>query len=202
MTGFETYCLYRALCQHFDIASDYDFFRSGGKVDIDQSEFDTSRYRLIFTKLARKYSEPSQIVSLFVSNIMLGKSKQPPAYFLSSGAIQSANVWQKNISRIIDIVYKECLVIRSSTDDIKIVMEPLGGGHPLLLSLFYADEISLETLIVFDRLFNFRKKWGNGIVDDILWPETEKIMLRYSPFLVFDNDEMRHAIKNAFKSKE
>jgi hypothetical protein len=201
MDAFEAYCLFNALRLHFTSPS-YDFFKYKGKVRAKKETFDTNRSRLHFKRIARKYPDAIEYTNHLVANFVSGKVNEPPAYFLSLQAVYIADTWKKNIERLPEIVYQESLAIKKASPDVKDIFEPKEGGHPLLLSLFYADAISLETLIVYDRLFNFRTKWNNGVIDDVLWPETERMMGRYSPFLIFDYNDARLAIKKALKSKE
>jgi hypothetical protein len=57
-----------------------------------------------------------------------------------------------------------------------------GSRHPQILKEYLKDNISIETLIILDRILGFRKNWDKKLQDPV-WETVSMRMRKYSPFL-------------------
>jgi len=55
-----------------------------------------------------------------------------------------------------------------------------------LLRLALSNEISIETIVVLNKILNFFKQFDRDIDDDIIWPEFRNKCVYYEPFLNMD----------------
>ena len=55
-------------------------------------------------------------------------------------------------------------------------------GHPPILKKYLGGEISLETLVIFERIFSFGKKFNRKLKDPV-WETVNMKMKKYIPFL-------------------
>ena len=55
-------------------------------------------------------------------------------------------------------------------------------GHPPILRSYLGGETSLETLVICDRILEFRKDWDKKLNDPV-WETVSLKMKKYSPFL-------------------
>lgn len=200
MTPFECYSTFSALRLHF--LEDYDYFKYAGKLNVTADAFDQRDDRVLFVKLSRRVSDMQDLEDLIVSNVAAGSSKAWVQHYLEPRAWDIKTKWLDNVSNIATIVNKETLAIASLPDvEFKNLLTPIDGGHPLLFVLFLSDEISLETMIVYDALFKCFDRWNNQVIDDVIWPSTFKFIEKYKPFLKFNKTNCRIAIKKGFKGE-
>ena len=57
-----------------------------------------------------------------------------------------------------------------------------GSRHPQILKEYLKDNISIETLVILDRILGFRKDWDKKLQDPV-WETVSMRMKKYSPFL-------------------
>ena len=60
-----------------------------------------------------------------------------------------------------------------------------GGRHPQLLKKHLQGNISLETMLILDRILGYKNNFDNKL-DDPVWKVTSNRMKKYSPFLNID----------------
>ena len=59
------------------------------------------------------------------------------------------------------------------------------SGHPPILKSYLGGDISLETLVICDRILEFRKDWDKKLNDPV-WETVSLKIKKYSPFLNID----------------
>ena len=67
-------------------------------------------------------------------------------------------------------------------------------GHPLILKKHLSKEVSLETLIVIDRILNYRSRFDKSLKDPV-WESVSMKMRKYSPFLHIDIFKFKKILK-------
>lgn len=198
MTGFEVYRMYLAIKQHF--ATDtYDFFRYNGKVRANETSFQKRKDVYFFKKLASKYSAEDVL------------------YYLLSNFIVDFRGYVRNFS---DDVYKKWKTTQESftyrfKQDVDRLLDEVGfpyeenfdklflvepNKHPVLLKSFYANEIALETMAVFEHCLGYVKNFDKQISDPV-WLETRSKITKYIPFLSIDCNRYKKVILETIKSK-
>jgi len=63
-----------------------------------------------------------------------------------------------------------------------------GTGHPPILKSYLSGDISLETLVICDRILGYRKDFDTRLKDPV-WETVSLRIKKYSPFL---NIEVLH----------
>jgi hypothetical protein len=58
-------------------------------------------------------------------------------------------------------------------------------GHPPVLKRFLSGKISIETLVIYDKIFLFGKKFDKKLLDPV-WETVSLKIKKYSPFLNTD----------------
>jgi hypothetical protein len=58
-------------------------------------------------------------------------------------------------------------------------------GHPPVLKSFLSGKISLETLVIYDRIFTFSKDFDKKLQDPV-WETVSRRIKKYSPFIHID----------------
>ena len=67
-------------------------------------------------------------------------------------------------------------------------------GHPPLLKKFLSGNISLETLVIYDKIFLFGNKFDKKLQDPV-WETVSRRIKKYSPFLHIDVLRFRKILK-------
>lgn len=201
LTAFEAFQIFTGIRLHFS-DKEYDAVKYQFKLKGDQKTFNKRDDKLNFIGLAKKYPSSLELASLVVSNILKGKQKERVKYYLSAEAKKNKEEWEANMANIlgiltIEISYLCTELIHSPTpkqwDDL---FEITDGAHPLLLVYYYAGNLSLETMIILNSIYDFLPKWKVSMLDDIMWPETEHLMEKYNYFIKFNKREAIKRINN------
>ena len=58
-------------------------------------------------------------------------------------------------------------------------------GHPILLKKYLGGDVSLETFVIYDKIFSFRKKFDKKLLDPV-WETVSLKIQKYNPFLNID----------------
>lgn len=197
MTGFEVYKMYLALKQHFT-KQDYDYFKYRGKVRANEKSFEQRRDRYFFKKLATLYSD-TEILSYFVANFV----------FDTKGYIQSFSkdiytTWKINQE---SFTYKFKEDVNTLLDDYQTpyadAFEKLftvESGHPPIIKHYLAGNISLETLVVFEKCLGFISNFDKKLNDPI-WKEVKIKTLKYKPFLNIDCQSYKKVLLETIRTK-
>ena len=76
------------------------------------------------------------------------------------------------------------------------LFEVKDNTHPKLLQEYLGKRVSLETLIVLDKLLDFIKKWDKKMEEDFIWINVRKLIKNYQGFLTIDVKQCRiHLLK-------
>jgi hypothetical protein len=196
MTGFDVYKLYLSVKLHFT-SDNYNFFQYNGKSRASLSSYEKRNDKYFFDKLANKYNYDA-LVEYFVSQfttqddmwvgeIVKGrgeknyynwrKKKQSLKYHFSEEIDQLLDKIQEPYSKNFDTLF-ECK----------------RGTHPQILKVYLKKEISLETLVILNKILNFVPHLDKCLTDPI-WITARNKVKNYSPFLEIDSSEYKSIIK-------
>lgn len=193
LKAFECYQTFNALKMHF--TTNYDYIKYRGKVRSQEEKFNARKDRPLFVRLANKVKDKENLEDLIVSNVIAGNKKKWVQFYLTDEAWQVKERWKNNVSELFPIIEKELsYVCAISNGDIESSFESINGSHPLILALFYSDQISMETLICLDKANNIFEKWNTSLIDTIMWPDTYKLCVKYSPFLKKTDEELKNIV--------
>ena len=191
--GFDAYKTYLAIKRHF--TSDYDYFKYNGKVRAGVESFLKRNDKFFFRKLAKKYDD-KELVDFFVSNFIVSDnwignliSQESEDNYVrfkkrrESLSYQFDNElhWLVDYCRSRDLELNKLLLVEDN-------------NHPLLLKLLLQKKISIETIIIMDSVLKFLKHWDNNL-DDIVWEEKKRLIVKYNKFLTYDPFVYRKKLK-------
>lgn len=191
MTPFDAYKTYIALKNHFSKLK-YDYFKYAGKSRASIESFNKRKDRYWFEKLSRQKDEQS-IKDFFVANFV--------------EADDPSSLWIGNIIRAGDIYHKEWIKKQQSLKYLFAQQseEMLSSSnleelfdcsrqHPPILKMFLSGKISIETLVIWDKIFLFRNKFDTQLLDPI-WEMVSLKIYKYTPFLNIDVKEYKKKLK-------
>ena len=179
VTPFETYQHYLSLKNHFTNPK-YDFFKYGAKTRASVTSFNKRRDKYWFEKTSRKYSD-EEVVDFLVSNFVATDSPSNLwiGEIINSGERTYAE-WMKR-QQSLTYLFKEQsneLFLENKLEDVF----KCSKGHPIILKNFLSGKISLETFVIYDKIFLFGKTFDKKL-DDPVWETVSLKIKKYSPFL-------------------
>ena len=174
MNEFQAYKEYIALKLHF--TSDYDYFRYNGKTSVTPKSFNERKDKFHFKRLAKKYDD-STIIEYFIANIIDNKQ------WIGNMDMATYSQWQAKIQSIEYVFSNDVEKLLTNVTDFDIIFNSDKGNHPKLIKAYLGKKISLETLVIFEKLLDFRKTFNKEITDQIIWPKVNMLIEKYEPFV-------------------
>ena len=179
VTPFETYQTYLSMKSHFTNKK-YDFFKYGGKSRATMASFNKRKDKYWFEKTSRKYSD-QQITDFLLSNFVTTETPQNLwiGEIINSGERTYAD-WMRR-QQSLTYLFKEQSKKLLSEKELEEVFN-CSKGHPVILKRYLGGEISLETLVIFEKIFSFGKKFNRKLKDPV-WETVSLKIKKYIPFL-------------------
>ena len=174
MNEFEAYEKYVALKLHF--TSEYDYFRYNGKTSVTPKSFNERKDKFHFKRLAKKYDD-STIIEYFIANIIDNKQ------WIGNMDMATYSQWQAKIQSIEYVFSNDVEKLLTNVSEFDIIFNSDKGNHPKLVKAYLGKKISLETLVIFEKLLCFRKTFNKEITDQIIWPKVNMLIEKYEPFV-------------------
>ena len=195
VTPFETYQHYLSLKNHFTNPK-YDFFKYGAKTRASVTSFNKRKDKYWFEKTSRKYSD-QEVVQFLVSNFVSSDNPQNLwiGEIINSGERNYAE-WMKR-QQSLTYLFKEQMNELLSDNELENVFN-CSKGHPPLLKKYLAGEVSIENVVICEKIFSFRERFDKKL-DDPVWETVSLKIKKYLPFLnidVFHYKKLLRAIVN------
>ena len=182
VTPYQVYCEYLAQKSHFSNVN-YDYFKYNKKVRATITSFNRRSDKYWFEKTSRKYND-KEVVDFLVSNFVAADS--PSNLWIGSIINSGERTYQEWMRRQQSLTYlfKEQSNELLSNNELESVFN-CSKGHPILLKRYLGGDVSLETLVIFEKIFSFRQKFDEKL-DDPVWECVSLKIKKYSPFIQVD----------------
>jgi len=136
-----------------------------------------------FEKISRQKSD-HEVVDFFVSNFV--SCNDPETLWIGEmikegeGRYQN---WQKKIQSL-SYFFKEESQVLFEENKFQDVFK-CSKGHPVLLKKYLSGQLSLETLVLLDKVFSYSKNFDKKLQDPV-WETVSRRVKKYNPFLNID----------------
>jgi len=187
--AFDIYVYYLALKRHF--TSNYDFFKYNGKVKANAMSFENRKDKFFFYKLSKKKEAKDSII---LANMLAN----PNAWAGELLDDKAESIYKEWIKRKQSLTYQFKSDIINLDDDFNDNFVVHDGQHPRLLKLYMMNDISLETLVMICDITNCIGHWEKNISDTIVFPDINKLVRKYRPFLDYDKPKMRKILLDKY----
>tara|TARA_B100001564_G_scaffold326448_1_gene308712 strand:+ start:269 stop:865 length:597 start_codon:yes stop_codon:yes gene_type:complete len=179
VTPYETYQTYLSMKSHFTNPK-YDFFKYGGKSRATVSSFNKRKDKYWFEKTSRKYSD-QEILDFLLSNFITANNPQNLwiGEIINSGE-RNYSEWMRR-QQSLTYLFKEQLEELLSEKKLDEVFD-CSKGHPLILKKYLGGDLSLETLIILEKVLSFVKNFDKTIKDPV-WETVSLKVKKYIPFI-------------------
>ena len=182
MTDYEAYQNYLAMKLHF--GGNYDFHKYNGKVSATLESFEKRKDKYKFARLSKKLSDP-QILDFYLANFIRGKEW--------IGDFDQKNwVAHKKIVQSLQYFYENDLEkLLTTSDNFDILFKCKDGNHPKLIKAYLGKKITLETLVILEKVLQYRKSFDEDIKEKFIWPKVSKLIGKYEPFMQVSSRKYR-----------
>ena len=187
----DAYRCYLALKNHFT-KDHYDYIKYRGKTRASNAAFYKRKDRFWFEKFARQKND-KEIEEFFVSNFIY--STDPSTMWIGEmikegeGRYQE---WQKKVQSLTYIFKEETESVfeNKKIDD----MFDCSKGHPPIFKNYLGGDISLESMVIYDRILGYGKDFDKRLKDPV-WESVSRKIKKYSPFLNIDVSRYKKILK-------
>jgi len=192
VTPFDAYKSYLGLKNHFT-KEKYDYHKYCGKSRATVKSFYKRRDRFFFEKLSRQ-KDDVEVIEFFVSNFVACDDPQSLwiGEIMQKGE-KSYTDWKKR-TQSLSYVFKEEVETTFTGKKFDDMFEFKGLSHPQIVKEHLAKNISLETLIILDRILGFKKTFDKKL-DDPVWKFLSMRMDKYNTFLKIDIFKYKKILK-------
>ena len=198
MTSYEAYTLYLAIKLHFTTAN-YDYFKHNAKVNSSLNAFLKRNDRFFFHKLATKYGDKLQ--DYYVSNFV-DKPKTWVGDLVRADGDTIYNKWRKYNESFSYNFRNDCVLLRNVIDGDNIrfddVFSVVNGQHPRVQRLLLSGKVSVQSVIIFDKILSFINRWDKEIKETIIWPEKSFKITKLRPFINVNITKCKFIMKEIF----
>ena len=182
MMPFDAYRCYISLKSHFTKES-YDYHKVGVFTRVKKETFYKRKDRFWFEKFSRQKND-KEVVDFFVSNFV---STTDPSRMYIGELVKNGEEryvdWKKR-TQSLSYVFKqesEYLFKDKKVDEVF----DCSKGHPIILKKFLGGNISLETLVIYDRILGYGNNFDKKLKDPV-WETVSRRVRKYTPFLNID----------------
>ena len=187
MNGYDLYCIYQAIKLHFSSDS-YNFFHYDGKTRVSVDAFQKRRDKFLFHRLSRKYRD-EEMVPFLVANFVHSDDNWTKS-LLEEEAEETYREW-KRVTDSMTKIYSEDLTKVATKETFNDLFKVEDGQFPKLLMHFMQKDITIETMVILNNIFDFVKIWDKKISDDIIYPKISRKIRKYGAFLNVNVDKYK-----------
>lgn len=179
MTDYEAYKMYLALKAHFQTEK-YDVIKQRGRIRTSQKNYLGSGKSFSFQRLVKQYKD-DEICDFMVANFV-GGNRWGGVFDVDANREYQA--WKRRVESLRYQFTNELQKLIDIADDRGVgLFDVEAGQHPLILKEYYGGRLSLETLVILNRLVNFVQEFDDKLSDTLMWPDTSRLIRKYQPFL-------------------
>jgi len=199
VNGYDLYGLYQAIKLHFT-SETYNFFQYDGKTRISTDAFQKRRDKFLFHRLARKYRD-DEMVTFLVSNFVYSDDNWTKS-LLEEEAEETFRDWKRRTDSMTKVYEEDLRRVCPDPKEFNKLFEVEDGQHPKLLVAFLQKEVTIETLVILNNIFNFIRIWDKKISDDIIYPKISRKVRKYGAFLNVNVDKYKSLTKKILLGDE
>lgn len=186
-SNYTLYDSYVALKLHFT-TDYYDIVKYKGIIKKTEKKPKIVEYLKFFST---KY-DVRDLIDYFIANFVAGDRNgglydpEGPNRYLE---------WKK---RTQSLTYNFKQDINTIRDNVDVIEDALNGHgrHPIIMKLYLGNHITLETLVILERIYDFTEM--NSLKDDLMWNDFKRLVCKYRPFIKIKESKYENIIRDAF----
>ncbi len=195
MDEFSVYKMYIALKLHFT-TDNYDVIAQKGKVRASRQAFAKRKDLYSIKKVSKTYSD-EEVANFLIANFTSGDRW---GGLFDSEASERYQEWKKRTESLTYIFTNDLdtlmLELEKENMSIEDAFKITKSQHPYIIKAFLRKTITLETLVILEKIFPFTGYFDSNIGDDVMWPDISRLIRKYKPFLRFDKEKYDGIFRN------
>ena len=188
--GYDAYCLYLAINNHF-YSDSYDYFKYNGKVSAKLESFMKRKDRYHFAKLSRKYND--ELRDFLVANF--SKKKYYVRELLEMECEKNYIEFKKRKQKLTYLITEEMRYLFDKYKHIDFCIGIKDGQHSNILREYLGGRIAAETLVAADKIFGIFKDYDSMVNENFIWPKTRKRLDSLAPFLELEDKKLQTVLQ-------
>lgn len=193
MEPFDAYRYYQSMKLHFE-SKTYDAAKYNFKTSASQKSFWKRNDKYHFAKVAKRFKDTPELIGYYASHFVNG-TKWIGEMLNSEEAYQS---WLKRMQSISYIFEQDLNHLSLEYGSFDSMLMPDDSSHPKIITAYLQDEISIETVVIINKLTGFMDKADKEITETILWPDISLKIRKYDPFVRVKLDNMKKIVLRVF----
>lgn len=187
----DAYRCYLALKNHFT-KEKYDYHKYCGKSRASVETFYKRHDRFWFEKVARNKSD-KEVVDFFVANFVSCNDPQTLwiGEIMKEGEDRYTS-WKKR-NQSLTYVFRDEVEKLFQNKKVDHIFD-CSKGHPILLKRYLSGDISLETMVICDKVFQYSNNFDKKLKDPV-WESVSMKVKKYNSFLNIDVFRYRKILK-------
>lgn len=188
MDEFSVYKMYLALKLHFT-TDKYDVIAQKGRVRASRQAFAKRKDLFSIRKVSKTYSD-EEVANFLVANFVSGDRW---GGLFDAEAAERYREWKAkteslsyNFDQDLNRLEEELIQENKTLLDAFTITKK---QHPYIIKAFLRNTITLETLVILEKINPFLDYFDSNMGDDVLWPDISRLIRKYKPFLRFDKDK-------------
>ena len=194
MDEYSVYKMYIALKLHFT-TENYDVIAQRGKVRASRQAFAKRKDLYSIKKVSKTYSD-EEVANFLVANFTSGD--RWGGLFDSEASDRYAD-WKKRIESLSYIFTNDLdnLIedLESENKQFEDAFKITKAQHPYIIKAFLRKTITLETLVILEKINPFLIHFDTDLSNDIMWPDISRLIRKYKPFLQFDKEKFNGILR-------
>jgi len=189
---FDVYKSYLGLKNHFT-KNNYDYHRYGGKSRASIQSFYKRKDRFFFEKLSRQ-KDDTEVIEFFVSNFV--SCDDPQSLWIGEivrNGEQNYTDWKRRLQSL-SYTFKTEIENVFSDQVFDSMFEIDGSRHPKIVKEHLAKNISLETMVILNKILGFKNNFDNKLSDPV-WKFLSMRIDKYNSFIHIDVFKFKSILK-------
>jgi len=188
--GYDAYCLYLAINNHF-YSDSYDYFKYNGKVSAKLESFMKRKDKYHFAKLSRKYND--ELKDFLVANF--SKKRYYVRDLLEMECEKNYIEFKKRKQKLTYLITEEMRYLFDKYKHIDFCIGIKDGQHSNILREYLGGRIAAETLVAADKIFGIFKDYDSMVNENFIWPKTRKRLDSLAPFLELEDKKLQTVLQ-------
>lgn len=192
MSPFDVYKEYLSLKKHFSDKK-YDYIKYNGKTRASTASFNKRTDRYFFERTSRKLTD-KEVKEYFISNFV---SVDNPSSLWIGEIIHSGEKnyteWKKR-QQSLSYTFKQESEELFENHKLAEIFD-CSKSHPILLKRFMSGKISVETMVIYDIIFDYVKNFDKKLLDPV-WETVSLKITKYRPFLNIEVFQYRKILRS------
>jgi hypothetical protein len=146
-------------------------------------------------RTSRKYKDKDVIKDYLLSNFIKNQKG-----WLGDFNDENYVEWKKRMQSL-TYTFKQEMTSLLEDNSFGDIFEIPKDTHPKLLKEYLGNRVSIEAMIILDNLVEYTRNWNKRLGDDVVWPNTNKMLENYKKFLTFDRKRCKLILMTLIKQE-